>query len=67
MAELGSAFVMSYLGLQNSTIESHASYVNSWLQVLRNDKNAVFTASRHANYAYHYILGLAGTPEASHS
>ncbi|MES9148557.1 zincin-like metallopeptidase domain-containing protein, partial [Cutibacterium acnes] len=64
VAELGSAFVMSHLGLHDATLELHASYVDSWLSVLRRDKNAILTASRHANAAYQFILERAGIQAA---
>jgi antirestriction protein ArdC len=60
VAELGSAFVVGHLGLEGAKIENHANYVQSWLKVLKNDKNAIFTASRHANAAYQFIMQKAG-------
>lgn len=60
VAELGSAFMVAHLGLEGARLENHASYIDSWLTVLKNDKNAVFTASRHANAAYQFLLERAG-------
>ena len=60
VAELGSAFMVAHLGLEGARLENHASYIDSWLNVLKNDKNAVFTASRHANAAYQFLLERAG-------
>jgi antirestriction protein ArdC len=56
VAELGSAFVMGHCGLVDATIEGHAAYLDSWLQVLRSDRTAIFTAARHAGEAFEYIL-----------
>jgi antirestriction protein ArdC len=56
VAELGSAFVMGHCGLVDATIEGHAAYLDSWLQVLKNDRTAIFTAARHAGRAFEYIL-----------
>ncbi|PNG45948.1 DNA primase TraC (plasmid) [Variovorax sp. WDL1] len=56
VAELGSAFVMGHCGLVDATIEGHAAYLDSWLQVLKNDRTAIFTAARHAGEAFEYIL-----------
>jgi antirestriction protein ArdC len=56
VAELGSAFVMGHCGMVDATIEGHAAYLDSWLQVLRNDRTAIFTAARHAGEAFEYIL-----------
>ena len=54
---------MARLGLEGARLENHASYVQSWLKVLRHDKAAIFTASRCASAAYQFILqktGVAG-------
>ena len=56
MAELGSAFALGHIGLVEATIEGHAAYLESWLQVLRRDRTAIFTAARHAGEAFEYIL-----------
>ena len=56
VAELGSAFVLGHIGLVDATIEGHAGYLESWLQVLRNDRSAIFTAARAAGEAFEYIL-----------
>lgn len=56
VAELGCAFVLGHIGLVEATIEGHAAYLDSWLQVLRNDRTAIFTAARHAGEAFEYIL-----------
>ena len=42
MAELGAAFLCADLGLR---LDDHASYIASWLKVLKNDKRAIFTAT----------------------
>jgi hypothetical protein len=46
VAELGCAFVMGHCGLVDATIEGHAAHLDSWLQVLKNDRAAIFTAAR---------------------
>lgn len=56
VAELGSAFAMGHCGLVDASIEGHAAYLDSWLQVLRNDRTAIFTAARHAGEAFEFIL-----------
>lgn len=60
VAELGAAFVVGHVGFVDATIESHASYVQNWLKVLKNDKTAIFTASKQASLAYDFILEKAG-------
>lgn len=62
IAELGSAFLKSSIGL-NGKMENHASYIKSWLTVLKNDKTAIFAAASKAQQAHDYIMKLA-TPSA---
>jgi len=63
VAELGSAFVLGHCGLVDATIEGHAAYLDSWLQVLRNDRNAIFTAARLAGAAFEFIVAKGLTEE----
>lgn len=55
VAELGAAFLCADLGLKLEDRPDHAAYIGSWLQVLRNDKRAVFTAAAHAQRAVDYL------------
>lgn len=64
VAELGAAFVAGSLGFVDMTIEQHASYLESWLRVLKNDKTAIFTAAKHAGLAYDFIMGETTTEAA---
>lgn len=59
IAEIGAAFLCADLGVANEPRPDHAAYVASWLQLLRNDSRAVFTASRLAHQAAIYLHGLA--------
>jgi antirestriction protein ArdC len=58
IAELGSAFLSADLDLTPEPREDHASYVASWLKVLRGDRRAIFTAAAHAQRAADYLNGL---------
>lgn len=60
VAELGAAFVVGHVGFVDATIENHAAYLENWLKVLKNDKTAIFTASKQASLAYDFILAKAG-------
>lgn len=51
VAELGAAYVGAQLGLRPAHIEDHASYIGSWLKVLKDDKRFIFTAAGHAQRA----------------
>lgn len=63
IAELGAAFLCADLGVANTPRPDHAAYVAHWLQLLRNDKHAVFTASRLASKAATYLHELASHGE----
>ncbi|WP_424973306.1 ArdC family protein [Dinoroseobacter sp. S76] len=58
VAEIGSAFLSADLGITLELREDHASYIASWLKVLKNDKRAIFTASAHAQRAATYLHEL---------
>lgn len=58
VAEMGSAFVAAELGLTPEVRDDHASYIASWLKVLKDDKRAVFTAASHAQRAADFLCGL---------
>ena len=56
VAELGSAFLTDHCGLPGVT--QHASYIESWLQALRNDKKLIFSAASLAQKAADFVLAL---------
>ena len=58
VAELASAFLSADLGITPETREDHASYIASWLTVLKNDKRAIFSAAAHAQKAVDFLHGL---------
>jgi antirestriction protein ArdC len=60
IAELGAAFVCSTIGISSEPRADHASYVANWLQVLKNDKKAIFKASTLAQAAADYMAERAG-------
>lgn len=55
VAELGAAFLCADLGLTLAVREDHASYIASWLKVLKSDTRAVFTAAAHAQRAVEFL------------
>jgi antirestriction protein ArdC len=57
IAEIGSAFTSAHCGLP-ARLE-HASYIDSWLQALRNDKRLILTAASKAQAAADYLLALS--------
>lgn len=67
-AELAAAMMTVTVGLPPpgpSMIESHASYVASWLEVLRRDKGEIFRAAADAQKICDYLSerGLAAVPK----
>lgn len=60
IAELGSCFLCADLGVvpELEPRPDHASYLHSWLKVLKHDKRAIFQAAAHAQRAVTYLHGL---------
>jgi antirestriction protein ArdC len=58
VAELGSAFLSADLDLTSELRIDHASYIASWIKVLKGDKRAIFTAASHAQRAADFLYGL---------
>ncbi|MES9970975.1 MAG: zincin-like metallopeptidase domain-containing protein [Candidatus Thiodiazotropha sp.] len=58
VAELGSAFLSADLGLTPEVRDDHSAYIESWLEVLKKDKRAVFQAAAHAQRAVDFLHGL---------
>jgi antirestriction protein ArdC len=58
VAELGAAFLCADLGITPEPREDHASYLASWLEALKADKRAIFTAAAHAQRAADFLLAL---------
>jgi antirestriction protein ArdC len=58
VAELGAAFLCADLDLTLEPREDHASYIFNWVQVLKNDNRAIFTAASHAQHAADFLNGL---------
>ena len=59
VAELGSAFLCADLDLTPEIREDHAAYIANWLEVLKNDKRAIFSAAAHAQKAADYLAGCS--------
>lgn len=66
VAELGAAFLCGNLGISNEPRLDHASYLSSWLTVLKRDSKALVTAAGKAATAADFVLqGLAPQTESS--
>lgn len=58
VAELGAAFLCADLEVTNVPRDDHAAYIASWLEVLKRDTKAVFTAAGKAAQAANYLFGF---------
>lgn len=59
VAEIGAAFLCADLGIANEPRPDHAAYVASWLEVLNDDRRAIFTAAARANDATAYLQNFS--------
>jgi antirestriction protein ArdC len=59
IAEIGSAMLCGVAGIAPQTVVNSASYLQSWLRVLRADARMVISAASAAQKAADYILGRA--------
>nr|WP_202033007.1 zincin-like metallopeptidase domain-containing protein [Paenibacillus sp.] len=57
IAEIGAAMLCATCGIDNSTIENSAAYIQSWHRKLKNDPTLIVKAAGQAQKATDYILG----------
>ena len=60
IAELSSAMLGAELGLPVTHLDSHASYIEHWLKLLKDDDRAILTAAAKAEEASTLLLRLSG-------
>jgi antirestriction protein ArdC len=65
VAEIGSAFLCCDLGITPEPRGDHASYLDHWLKVLKEDKRAIFQAAAHAQKALDFLHGLQPSGEST--
>jgi antirestriction protein ArdC len=56
-AEMASLFLAAETGIPHDPT-THAAYVGSWIEALRNDKNEIFRAAHDASAAADFVLSL---------
>lgn len=56
VAEIGSAFLCAHCRIDGQL--QHPSYIANWLEVLKNDKRAIFTAAAKAQQAADFVLAF---------
>ena len=64
IAELGAAFLCADLQLSLTPRPDHAEYIATWLQVLRDDKKAIFLAAATAQKAADFLHSFQRTEAA---
>lgn len=58
VAEIGSSFLCEYSGIANAmTEQNNIGYLQSWIQVLKNDPKMIIFAASKAEKATEYIIG----------
>jgi antirestriction protein ArdC len=62
VAELGAAFLCADLGITPELREDHASYLAYWLEILREDKRAIFSAAAHAQRGMDFLHSVRQAP-----
>lgn len=58
VAELSAAYLCAGLEITNTPRADHAQYIANWLDVLKGDNKAIFTAASLATRAVDYLYGL---------
>jgi antirestriction protein ArdC len=58
VAEIGAAMLCASLGFESQIDEQHAPYIASWIEVLKSDNSAIFTAASKATDAVDYLVNL---------
>jgi antirestriction protein ArdC len=64
IAELTASFVLADLGLAHEPRADHAAYLASWMEILKSDSRAIFTAASKAQQAADWMH--AQQPASSH-
>lgn len=58
VAELSAAFLCGDLGIAHEPRPDHADYIAGWLDILKGDSKAIFTAASQASKASDYLLSF---------
>lgn len=67
VAELSSAILGAELGLPVAHLDHHASYIASWLELLKSDDRAILTAAAKAEEAASLLMRLGGVDKQQSS
>jgi antirestriction protein ArdC len=55
---MGAAFLCGHAGIENTTINNSAAYLQGWLKALKNDRTLLIHAASHAQKSTDYILNV---------
>lgn len=58
VAEIGAAFLCAELGITQDVRGDHAQYLAQWLDLMKSDSRAVFTAAARASEAVAFLKSL---------
>ena len=58
VAEIGATFLNIKFNIEPTPREDHAKYLNNWLEVLEEDKGAIFRASAKSGKALEFLEDL---------
>ena len=67
VAELTSAFLCGYFGIEKSVIRNSAAYISNWVRVLKSDPKMIIKASSQAQKSLDYLLKISGRTESEKS
>jgi antirestriction protein ArdC len=67
IVQLTSSFIMADLGIAHKPRAEHATYIASWLEVLKNDPRAIFTAASKAQAAADWMHAQQASANAAPS
>ncbi len=62
IVELTSSFIMADLGIAHKPRAEHAAYIASWIELLKNDPRAIFTAAGKAQAAADWMHAQQPSP-----
>src|SRR6185437_2759538 len=63
VAEMGAAFLCGHSGIENTTLDQSAGYIQSWLERLKDDRKLVVQAAAQAQKACDFILDVRAEDE----
>ncbi|MEI6213967.1 MAG: zincin-like metallopeptidase domain-containing protein [Desulfuromonadales bacterium] len=66
VAEMGASFLCGHAGIEHTTLENSAAYIQGWLKALKNDKTLLVHAAAAAQKASDYILNVTPTEDTHH-